>query len=281
MIHRILSKICKIITPKYGNYALLVWKNRLRNSFLKDKEHKYLFILSPPYCGSTLLNQLISTSKSVSVNNQVNTREGQRVPTLSKLMFDHTRRWDSTLDYDWRFVNKEWLKYWDLKAAILLEKSPPNIVRAKSIEKYFQPAFFLIFYRNPYAHCESLIRRNNKDPAKAAEFAIQCLNYQKINILELKSQKLQVSYELLTEQTESTVKMMTDLLPELSDMNYEKEFTAKNSHSKEMKISNLNQEKIDNLTLKEREAINSVFIKNIDTLNFFGYQLIQSTKNHY
>lgn len=277
MLNRILSKICKILTPKYGNYALLVWKNKLQNSVLKKKEHKYLFILSPPYCGSTLLNQLISTSKTVSVNNDVDTREGQRLPTLAKLMFYHTRRWDTTLDYDWEFVKKEWLKYWNLKATILLEKSPPNIVRAKSIEKYFQPAFFLIFHRNPYAHCESLIRRNEKDPVKAANFAIQCLNYQKINIQELKSQKLQVSYELLTEHTESAVKMMTDLLPELGDIIYEKEFTAHNLHSKEMKISNLNQEKIDNLTLKELDAINSVFTKNIDILIFFGYKLIHTT----
>ena len=39
-------------------------------SILKSKaENKYVFILSPPFCGSTLLTELIATSKNVSLNN--------------------------------------------------------------------------------------------------------------------------------------------------------------------------------------------------------------------
>ena len=51
------------------------------------EEHKFLFILSPPYCGSTLLNDIISTSKNVSSNNYLNTREGQTLPEVKQFMF--------------------------------------------------------------------------------------------------------------------------------------------------------------------------------------------------
>ena len=53
-------------------------------SFLisSHKSPKFLFILSPPYCGSTMLNQLISSSKNVSCNNNLGTSNIN--PYLSK-----------------------------------------------------------------------------------------------------------------------------------------------------------------------------------------------------
>ena len=54
------------------------------------KSPKFLFILSPPYCGSTMLNQLISSSNNVSCNNNLGTREGQLLPGVSILCFRKT-----------------------------------------------------------------------------------------------------------------------------------------------------------------------------------------------
>ena len=59
-----------------------------KNSLNKKKKHDYLFILSPPFCGSTLLNELISTSKNISCNNNIGTREGQTLPLVNDIMFD-------------------------------------------------------------------------------------------------------------------------------------------------------------------------------------------------
>ena len=42
------------------------------------------FILSPPYSGSTMLNQLISSSGNVSCNNNLGTREGQLLPGVKQ-----------------------------------------------------------------------------------------------------------------------------------------------------------------------------------------------------
>jgi hypothetical protein len=162
------------ICPKYGKYSPLILRNKLNNLFLKKNEQKYLLILSPPYCGSTLLNEIVSSASYVSANNTFGTREGQKLPTVRSIMFDHDRRWDHSLDFDWEFIKKEWRKYWNLNSLILLEKSPPNIIRAKSIEKIFKPAYFILLHRNPYAQCESLIRRDGEYPQIAAEFAVKC-----------------------------------------------------------------------------------------------------------
>ena len=67
------------------------------NFIFSKKEHKYLFILSPPFSGSTLLNQIISSSKNVSCNNNIGTREGQTLPGVKKIMFDK-KRWDEKTD---------------------------------------------------------------------------------------------------------------------------------------------------------------------------------------
>ena len=65
----------------------------LKNLFLKRRENIVLFILSPPFSGSTLLNQILSTSSNISCNNNIGLREGQHLPIVNKIMF-HDERWN-------------------------------------------------------------------------------------------------------------------------------------------------------------------------------------------
>lgn len=275
MLKKILAKLLRIISPKYQSYTPRIIKNYLKQIIHKKPEHKFLFILSPAYCGSTLLNQIISTSNSVSVNNNLGNREGQSLPSVKKIMFDHQRRWDVTLDFDWEMIKKEWLKYWDLTYPVLLEKSPPNIIRTKSIKKIFVPSYFIILYRNPYAHCESLIRRKGSDATSSAKFAIECLKYQKDNITQLEN-SLAISYEFLTTETKKAAKLLAEFMPELKDIHYNHEFTAHNFLSEKMKINNLNEIKISKLTTLQLKEINKVFAQESETLTFFNYQVIKS-----
>ena len=254
-------------------YHYIVLKNKIKYFFYNKKNNKFLFILSPPYCGSTLLHQVISTSKFVSVNNNRGTREGQTLPIVRDIFFNNKDKWDEKIDLDWTFIRKIWMKYWDLTFPILLEKSPPNILRAKSLDKYFSPAFFLILYRNPYAHCESLIRRDKISGKEAAHFAIKCLKIQKNNSRCL-TNSVQLSYEELTDRIEISVKKITQLLPELSDIQFDLEFSAHNFQKKNQKIKNLNCEKFSKLPIKDLEIINDIFIEEIELLNSFNYSLL-------
>ena len=198
--------------------------NRLRliipNLWYKNKEHKYLFILSPPFCGSTLLTQLISSSANVSCNNNIDTREGQTLPWAIDLMFQDNR-WNKDTTLPWKKIKNIWHKYWDLSKPILLEKSPPNIMRTKEIRKNFSPISFICMVRNPYAQCESIIRRNGKSVAYAAKFALKCLEYQKLNIKNEKN-LLFFTYEELCENTKEVTNNIISFISELKDIKSEK-----------------------------------------------------------
>ncbi|MDB9961682.1 hypothetical protein OAD62_06255, partial [Oceanihabitans sp.] len=77
----------------------------------------------------------------MSVNNELGTREGQTLPKVSKLIFNNSKKWDDSYAVNWNFVKTEWEKYWNLSRPILLEKSPPNLVRAKDISNCFKPSY--------------------------------------------------------------------------------------------------------------------------------------------
>ena len=242
------------------------------------KENKFLFILCPPFCGSTLLHELVSTSLHVSANNVLGNREGQSLPTVRKIMFDHNERWNEDKKYPWNFIKKEWLKYWDLTKKVLIEKSPPNIIRAADIEKIFEPAFFICMVRNPYAHCESIIRRHKKNPKDAALFSVKCLWYQKKNIENLK-RVIFFKYEDLVISPENIKEKIIHFIPELEDITLNHTFHAHNFKKIPMKITNLNDEKISQLTQEQLNGINQIFESEREILQYFNYDLIKTLPN--
>ena len=238
-----------------------------------NKDHKFLFVLSPPYCGSTMLNQLISSSSNVSCNNNLGTREGQLLPGVKHFMFQRNR-WDESIDYPWHRIKRVWMRYWDFSKTIFLEKSIPNIMRANKIDKVFNPAYYICFVRNPYAQVEGIIRRNNQDARSAAEFAIRCLDYQKLN--KTRKRTLFFSYEELCDKAEVIVEKIKNFIPELHDINHRIEFTSHNyKSSKSMRMVNLNDEKIEKISDQDLEIINSVFLRRKDLLEMFNYTIIE------
>ena len=261
----------------FSHYRCKKMKNLLSRIIKRRIQNSYLFILCPPYAGSTLLNELLSTSPNVSANNDLGSREGQQLPTTRKIMYDHRERWNIDRKYDWIFIKKEWLKYWDIRRPILLEKSPPNIIRALEIQAHFKPAYFICMVRNPYAHCEGIIRRNNNQPKNAAEFVINCFKYQRKNI-EILENVLMITYEELTEDTDLVVDKLTRFIPWLNDINTNLVSKAHNYMKKPMPISNMNDEKIARLSKQQMHELNSVFEKEKDLLDYFGYEII--CENH-
>ncbi len=255
-------------------YYLLV-RNLLyiKNDLLKIKiKNQFLFILSPPFSGSTLLNQIICTSKNVSCNNNLGTREGQLLPNVKQIMFTKDR-WSEKKNYNWKKIKKIWMKYWDKSKPILLEKSIQNIMYTKEIKKEFQDVFFIGIIRNPYALCEGIIRRNPATPEYAAKFVLNCFKQLK-KIKENEKQILFLSYEDLCEKSNTAFDNIKTKFPELNDIKTDLLFSAHNFKSKKMKVLNLNNEKISRLSKNQIQIINSYFIKEKETLNFFNYKII-------
>ena len=129
--------------------------------------------------------------------------------------------------------------------------------------------------RNPYAHAEGIIRRNNTSAEYAANFVLKCLRFQKRNKIEVKN-SLFISYEDLCDKKDEVMRKIQDFIPELNDINSDLEFSAHNFKTKgKMKVRSLNAEKIEKLTKDQMREINSHFIKERELLAFFGYTIIE------
>lgn len=243
-------------------------------TYLKNtnKSPQYLFILSPPYCGSTMLNQLLSSSKNVSCNNNLGTREGQLLPGVKHFMFKKDR-WRPEVKYPWKEVKKIWLRYWDYSKPIFLDKSIPNIMRVDEIQKVFKPIKYMCMVRNPYAQVEGIMRRNQQDAKSAAEFAIKCLRFQSEN--KSRNNSLFFTYEELCDNGEEILQRMIEFVPELSDININIEYTSHNFKTKgKMRMTNLNFEKISKISDSDMRTINTVFKQEKALLSLFNYKII-------
>ena len=264
---------------KFGSNKRLLYfflvrqKTSIRNLFYTKNNNQHLFILSPPFSGSTLLNEIVSSSENVSCNNNIGVREGQQLPIVKDILCTKDR-WNEKKVIDWKHIHTIWDKYWDKSKNILLEKSPPNICRAIEIEKEFTNAKFICLIRNPYAQVEGHMRRYGSPAKEAAVLSLSYLKYQKYNVENLKDVLL-ISYENLTDNIENVKSEIISFSAYLSDINTSMKFNAHNIRGeKEMDIINLNNEKISKINKDDLKTINSVFIKEKNLLNYFNYSLI-------
>jgi hypothetical protein len=234
----------------------------------------YVFILCPPYSGSTLLWKLVSTSSAVSSL----PNEGQFLPEVEKWM--RTAHWSDQTKMPWAEIKRAWNGYWDQDKPLLVEKSPPHILRAKEIAEHFVPSYFVIMVRNPYAHCEGLMRRDKYDAHHAAMFAVRCLRQQMRNAKELKT-VLCFTYEELAGNPAATAKKIEAFLPQLGELNYAQTFSLNSIDGVvERGIVDLNQKKMRLLSVSDLKAINSVLKNNADVMDYWGYEAIEPSLRH-
>jgi hypothetical protein len=233
--------------------------------------NSYLFILCPPFSGSTVLWKLVSTSKAVSSL----PGEGQFLPEVKEIM--RKDPWNPRRDLPWEMIKKVWRDYWDLDKPWLVEKSPPNLIRAKDIVKHFEPLHFLVMVRNPYAHCASLIRRNGWDATRAAEFSARCLRFQADNA-ETLDNSLRFTYEHFVTDPQAIARDIQAALPHIGELKWDATFRVHSSLSpagelvSEQKIINHNEKSIVGLSHLAMQQISAVLRQHSDSIRYWGYE---------
>lgn len=231
-------------------------------------EPSHLFVLCPPYSGSTLLWKLLSTSRNVSSLPV----EGQFLPELASVMRD--KPWDPDQPRPWPQIKAVWESYWDKSKPVLLEKSPPNLLHARAIAANFQPVKFIIMVRNPYAQSEGLMRRNLWPVGRAAHFSITCLRVQLQNARAL-DDVLVLTYESLVQDPQQVCQKIVSFMPELADMDHAASFEL---HSVDgtlnRPITDLNTKKIAAIPPDSFTAMNTIFTQHQDLLESWGYELL-------
>ena len=145
---------------------------------------KHLFICVPNNSGSSLVQKLLASSPTVATLPQ----EGQHVdgfagPVPRELGVTHfyseSDVFTKAESYDWPEIRRVWQLHWEgdnPKAAIRVEKSPPNVVRIQMLDAEFPEAHFIISWRNPYAMAEGILRNNGQaQVAQAGRHSINML----------------------------------------------------------------------------------------------------------
>lgn len=231
-------------------------------------DHKFLFILGHPASGSTLLNLLLGTSELCSTFNL----EGQFIRSVRSQLFTKDR-WNPEKYIDWSFVKKNWMLKWDLMKPILVEKSPPNLVRALQIQKEFQNAYFIILVRNPYAYIEGARRRRNKNvPVDILAKRWVFFALKQMNNLKVLKRSILLRYEDLTDNKDMVTSKLEELLGQTINIDYNRTYSV---FEKKSNIYNKNNEQIRQIDDSDLRIINSVLLKYKGVLKYYGYEIVK------
>lgn len=232
--------------------------------------NSYLFILSPPFSGSTALWQFVSTSAAVSSL----PGEGQFLPEVKEIM--RKDPWNPDLQLPWEAIKNVWRQYWDLDKPWLVEKSPPNLIRTKDIVRHFQPVHFLVMVRDPYAHCASLTRRAGWDTTRAAEFSLRCLRWQADNAAVLNN-VVRLTYEQFSGEPQSTAAKLQAALPRIGDLRCDAVLRVHSSLAPDgqtalrQKITNHNAKAMEGLADSAVDQITGVLREDPGVMQYWGY----------
>ncbi len=131
------------------------------------QKHKFVFICGLHRSGTSILFKRLKQHREISgfESTGVSEDEGQLLQTVfpaakefggpGKFGF----RDEMHLDENSKLINEsnrkklfnEWSKYWNLKKAILIEKSPPNLLKTRFLQAFFPNSIFITIIRHPVA----------------------------------------------------------------------------------------------------------------------------------
>lgn len=128
---------------------------------------KLVFISGLHRSGTSVLHEIIGSSDQVSKfsNTAVPEDEGQHLQSVyraakdfggaGKFAFNAGARLDESSPLispeNKEKMLSEWRNYWDEGKPVWLEKSPPNIIRMRFLQKLFPEAYFVTIIRHPIA----------------------------------------------------------------------------------------------------------------------------------
>jgi hypothetical protein len=232
--------------------------NNLINQKTSNSKKKYVFILCPPYQGSTILINLLDSSINTTtfVKAPVQFGEGQWLLEKHNILSYELNRWNPNYELDMDKLKEIYDNYWDHSKTIYVEKSPPLICRAKMFENYFKQfgeVYFIVSIRSPYS-------TNHYSTEEWVKFA----EYQKNNIQNLEN-CIVTSYEELCLSTNKVIEKIKNTIPELSDIK-----NQQNDYIKSERGNPINKNSVDRVINKNYECLKN----HKELMHFFGYEIL-------
>ena len=131
----------------------------------KLSEHRFVFICGLHKSGTSIVHRLLRSHPDVSglCRTGVPEDEGQHLQSVvppaghfggpGRFAFDRQAHMTEFSDLVTRENQQEllrqWGLYWDFRKKVLLEKSPPNIIRSRFLKEMFKEASFIYVVRHP------------------------------------------------------------------------------------------------------------------------------------
>lgn len=256
-------------------------KNTLREQapLLDPSPYYWLFILGVNNSGTTLLENLIKRHplvKSFSEEGQHLTDALHGALTRGELDRLWTRRLDLyrltemqgadaavKAQYDWAFFLPD-------KPGVVLEKSPPNTLRSRWLQRYFRPSRFVALVRHPFAVVEGIRRRTNCTAEAAAKHwttANECLLEDEGKL----ERRLLFHYEAFCEQPRAHLERLERFLGLGTPFDrsiLEGQFNVHNADNKPQTLQNMNAKSVARLSETDKSTILQVAEKVMARLGY-------------
>jgi hypothetical protein len=248
---------------------------------MDSSRKKYIFVLCPPYQGSTVIYRLLGTSPNVSTFlgkapwmgegfGWINHADNRFAPN----------RWDPNYPLDMKLVHDIYHNNWDTNKPVLCEKSPAMICRASLFYDWFKQygdVYFIIQMRDPYTTNYGKIHKSMHPPSSSEnsslsvdeysyklwdEFAL----YQKDNLEKFRDISVFVSYEELCDNTDGAISKILEKMPFLGSLNPKDKLFDQSNTERFGRI-----QKVDSITDKEEKT--RYFKENSTLLKYFNYKI--------
>lgn len=245
-----------------------------------DQPH-FFFLLTPPNSGSTAIAKFLDSSPRTMTLTP--NGEGQwLVPGLCA-----KDRWNPEKKIDFDSVKSVWLKaYQDAKASnpevdVVIEKSPPNMMRIKELSTLFSSVSLLANNRDPYANCSSrLFRYHDEEDIRSSSRETILRNLasswvqrsQRIRDIVEENDIPVLTYERFCE----TPALLLDMLsfPEGVTDSVSLDAQVKVKDYQLQSIVNQNERQIADLADTDIDCLNEILKPETELLEFFGYRLL-------
>ncbi len=249
-------------------------------AYAEQEQPHFLFIITPPFSGSTAIAELLHSSPHVAFLQE--RAEAQWL--LPGLCADD--RWSVDMHVDYASVRAVWLQRWqqlraaDAQLQVVVEKSPPNMVRLEALAAQFREVSFLANNRDPYANCASILYRMHDGAQLAAAQREQQLRtlagHWLLRSARIRELVARLDIPLLT--YEQFCDLPAAILPKLNlppgvaqSIDVQAQVRVKDYPMQG--IANQNQRQIALLSDTEIAAISEVLAPQQELLDYFSYEL--------
>jgi hypothetical protein len=183
-------------------------------------KHKHVFICGLHRSGTSLLHRMLCDYEDVSgfSGTGVPEDEGQHLQTVFKSAKNYGGPGEFALDHS-AYMNEnhplvndqsrlrlteEWGAHWDMKKHILVEKSPPTLIRSRFFQALFPDSAFIFLRRHPIAVTMATKKWNSAPIGRMMHHWVHAHQLMEADIPYLKK-GIQLTYEELATNPEATM----------------------------------------------------------------------------